>query len=133
MVSHELEEMIVKMIWGTRFGNPEAHLKQVNILTYIQKLSKNPNAEELIPTYEFLCDVAHPSFIGNTRYWSHIDTVYENGSECRTISKYAGDEPTNQILDKVLWSLGWTAACLRNGFEITKEALSQILKKLENG
>jgi len=133
VVSHELEEKIVKMIWGTRFGTPEEHLKQVNILTYLKKLTKNPNAKELMPTYEFLCDIAHPSYIGNTRYWSHIDFVYEDGSERRIISKYADNEPTKQILDKILWSLGWTAVCLRNGFEITRHALAHIIEKIEKG
>lgn len=81
VVSSELEEMIVKMIWGTRYGDSEAHVKQSNILAFIQKVSKNPNAASVQDTYDFLCDIAHPSFIGNTRFWSHIQEINPDGSE----------------------------------------------------
>lgn len=130
-VSQNMEEMIVKMIWGTRFGEPEPHIKQQNVMTYLQKLSKNPKASGLLPTYEYLCDVAHPSFIGNTRYWSHVEERYEDGSERRIISRHAESEPTQELLDKILWSLGWSAACVRNSFELVRQGLSELLEKLE--
>jgi hypothetical protein len=44
VASPELEEMIVKMIWGTRVGDPLPYLKQTNILTYIKKVSKTPSS-----------------------------------------------------------------------------------------
>jgi hypothetical protein len=49
------------------------------------------------------------------------------------ISKYADRETTIAIVDKILWSLGWSAAVLRNGFEITKVGLAQLLTKLDDG
>src|SRR6266550_2196766 len=55
--SHELEKMVVKTIWGTRYGNPPPHLKQTNVLTSIQWVSKNPKAKDVLPTYEYLCDI----------------------------------------------------------------------------
>jgi len=133
VVSHELEKMVVRMIWGTRYGEPLPHLKQTNVLKSIQWVSKNPKGKDVLPTYEYLCDIAHPSFIGNTRYWSHIEEVLTDGSERRVISKYADRETSRAIVDKILWSLGWSAAVLRNGFEITKIGLAQLLKKLDDG
>ncbi len=131
IVSKKIEEILVKMIWGTRFGKPAPHLKQNNIMEYLRDLSKNQKASELLPTYEYLCDVAHPSFIGNTRYWSHVETLYEDGSERRIISRHAETEPTQELLDKILWSLGWSAACVRNSFELVRQGLSELLDKLD--
>jgi hypothetical protein len=121
------------MIWGTRYGDPPAHLKQTNILTFLQKIARNPKAKDLLPTYEYLCDIAHPSHIGNTRFWSHIEHVYPDGSERRIVSRYAKGSPTAEILSKILWSLGWSAAVLRNGYELTSLAVATLLQKLKYG
>lgn len=133
VLSPEIEKMVVRIIWGTRYGDPQPHLKQTSVLNSIQWVSKNPKGKDVLPTYEYLCDIAHPSFIGNTRFWSHIEEVLPDGSERRVISKYADRETTRAILDKILWTLGWSAAVLRNDFEITRVALAQLLKKLNDG
>ena len=122
--------MVVKMIWGTRYGDPEPHLKQTNVLSYIQKVAKAPNATDVLSTYEYLCDIAHPNFIGNTRFWSHVEEVLANGSERRVISRYAFAETSNEILDKILWSLGWSAAVICNGYLTTRSGLEKLLAKL---
>ncbi len=129
VISHELEEKIVKMIWGTRYGDPESHVKQTNVMGFIQKVSKNPKASDVQDVYDYLCDVAHPSFIGNTRFWSHIDKVNEDGSERRIIERYSAGHSSTEMLDKILWSLGWSATVLRNSFEITANGLIQLLEK----
>ena len=131
VISHELEEMIVKMIWGTRYGNSEAHIKQTNVLGFIQKVSKKPNAVAVQDTYDYLCDIAHPSFIGNTRFWSHIDRINPDGSESRVIARHSAGESTTEIVDKVIWTLGWCAAVLRNSFEITASGLKKLLDKIK--
>jgi hypothetical protein len=125
-----IEEMIVKMIWGTRLGDPEPHLQQTNVLTSIKRLAKNPRAKDILPLYEYLCEIAHPNVIGNTRFWSHIDQVYPDGSQRRVISRSAESEITEEILDKTLWGLGWSSAAYRNSFEMTAAALQKLLSKL---
>lgn len=129
--SEAVEEMVVKMIWGTRYGNPADHLKQKNILTSLQRLSKNPNASKLMPTYEFLCDVAHPSFIGNTAYWSHVEQEYEDGSEKRIISRLSSREFNDEIIGNTVWALAWSSSCIRNSFEIMNNANRGLIRKLE--
>jgi hypothetical protein len=49
-VSEQLEELLLKGLWGTRLGEPPEHIKQVNVLTRIEFLSKNPEAGALLPT-----------------------------------------------------------------------------------
>ncbi len=131
VMSDETEALIVKMIWGTRLGTPEPYLNQTNILSLIQKLSKKPNASELLPTYEYLCELAHPNVIGNTRFWSHIEHVYDDGSERRLIAKKAKGDLVDEIVDKILWSIGWAAVCTRNSFAMMSNSISGVLVKLQ--
>ena len=131
VTSSEVEAFVVKMIWGTRYGEPEPHVKQTNIMTSLQRLAKNPRAAELMPTYEFLCDIAHPSFIGNTSYWSHIASLYPDGSEKRIISRLSSRQFNAEILEKTIWALGWSSACIHNAFEIMSEANRILLGKLK--
>ncbi|WP_155987042.1 hypothetical protein [Thioalkalivibrio sp. ALE11] len=131
VTSTEVEELVVKMIWGTRYGEPEPHVTQTNIMTSLQRLSRNPKADKLMPTYNFLCDIAHPSFIGNTSYWSHVESVYPDGSEKRILSRSSSRQFNEEILDKTIWALGWSSACIRNAFEIMSEANQILLGKLK--
>lgn len=131
VMSDDIEALIVKMIWGTRLGNPEPYLNQTNIFTLIQKLSKKPNASELLPTYEYLCELAHPNVIGNTRFWSHVEELYNDGSERRLIAKKAKGVLVDEILDKILWSIGWAAVCTRNSFTMMSNSISGVLGKLQ--
>lgn len=130
VVSEELEKLILKMMWATRLNDPEPHLKQINILTIIQKLAKNPNAKNILPLYEYLCEIAHPNKIGNIRFWSHVEQMYSDGSQQVIISRFAQSDITEEILDKTLYGLSWSSAVLRNSFEIISASTQQFLVKL---
>ncbi|MFT5702494.1 MAG: hypothetical protein ACI8ZB_005414 [Desulforhopalus sp.] len=82
-------------------------------------------------TYDYLCDIAHPSYIGNTRYWSHIEKVYPDGSERRVLEKHSSGQTSEEILNKIIWTLAWSSAVLRNSFLITASGLKQLLNKLK--
>lgn len=131
--STKVEELVVKMIWGTRYDNPEPHLQQTNIMTSLKKLAKNPNAKELMPKYEFLCDIAHPSFIGNTSYWSHVEEVTIDNREKRVISRSTSRSFNAEILDNTIWSLAWSSVCIKNSFEMLIKANKSLLDQLNNG
>ena len=111
-------------------GQPEPHLQQTNVLTMIQKLSKNPKARDLLPKYEYLCEIAHPNVIGNAVYWSHVDKVNDDGSETRILKRRHEEGVAGQATENVLWALGWSAVCLRNGFELTRAGIVALLKNL---
>lgn len=130
VASEEFAERVVKMIWGTRIGDPEPCINQTNILTIIQKLAKNPKVAELLPKYEFLCEVAHPNVIGNSRYWSHIERQNPDGSNSATMSRHARGDHANEILEATMWGLGWSAGSLRNSFILVRNGLAQLLSKL---
>lgn len=125
----ELEQFVVRMIWGTRLGKPPKHLEQEGVGKSIGLLSKHPNASELKPTYDYLCEVAHPNVIGNARFWAKVEARNEDGSETLSVEPAAESLTTREIREKTLWALGWSAACVRNGFEISQNTVSQILKR----
>jgi len=130
ITSTDAESLIVKMIWGTRYNNPEPHLLQTNIMTALQKLAKSPGAENLMKVYEFLCDIAHPSYIGNTSYWSHIQETYPDESEHRVISRLLDRVVNVEILDKTIWALAWSSFCIRSSFLMISLANKKVLAEL---
>lgn len=130
IVSTEVEVLVTKMIWGTRYGKPKENLQQTNIMTSLQKVAKHPDATKLMPMYEFLCDIAHPSFIGNTSYWSHIEEITCDNQERRVISRLTNRSFNNEILDNTIWSLAWSSGCVKNSFEILMQANKKLLEKL---
>ncbi|CAI1579224.1 hypothetical protein [Serratia proteamaculans] len=130
VTSTDIENLVAKMIWGTRYQPEEDLLTQTNIMTSLKRLSKSPGTEDLMPTYEFLCDIAHPSFIGNTSYWSHIEAINPDGSEKRLMSRLSDRNFNTEITDKTLWALAWSAACTQNAFLIMKNANTVLLSKI---
>ncbi len=130
ITSREFEEYVVKMIWGTRLGDPEQHYKQTNVLTFIQKLAKNQNASALLQNYEFLCEIAHPNVIGNIRFWSHVKRIDDLGMQTIELSRVAENEQVSEIKSKVIWSLGWSAALMQNSHFMIGKAVGVLRGKL---
>ncbi len=129
--SSEFEEMLVRMIWGTRLGDPEPHLKQTNILTLIQKLAKDPKASDVLPHYEVLCEIAHPNVVGYSRFWSQTIANHADGSELRRLAREANGEHFLQIQGVVIWSLAWSSGVLRNGHALISNAVDDLTRKLK--
>lgn len=126
IVSKQLEELIVRLIWGSKVV-PQA-VKPIESREYRDFISKNPNASELPEVYKFLCDLTHPNALGNARFWGS-STENEDGSKTVIIESDAESPLTNEIREKTLWALGWSAVCIRNGFEINQNTVQIILKR----
>jgi hypothetical protein len=124
-----LEKEIVRIIWGTRIDNPPEYLRQKNIMTTIQRLSRNPQASELLPTYEYLCELAHPNAVGNARYWSHVEKHNDDGSDTILMERDGVPESKTETVEKVLWAHGWSGVCVRNGRELIQDAVALILER----
>ncbi len=130
VVSDLLEKFTNKAIWGSRLVEKDDPLYQSNVLTVLQKISKNPNATELFSIYEYLCEVAHPNVMGNARFWSHVESVDTNGCEMRIISRFADTDKAQIVLENTLWALAWGSAVINNAFQITSSAVHNLSLKL---
>lgn len=128
-----LEEIILRLIWGTRQSDTPDYLTQKNILTYIKKLTKNPNVSELYQIYEYLCEVAHPNVVGYSRFQANAnlkddsDIIIRMARDLTVSETQAGDE----LLEKTLWAFGWSAVCLRNSFHMIQETIVTIDKRFK--
>ncbi|MFC1583667.1 hypothetical protein ACFL4U_03175 [Candidatus Neomarinimicrobiota bacterium] len=124
IVSSDLEKEIVRMIWGTRLGNPEDSLKIPNILNTLDSLSKNPNAADLRNKYEYLCEVAHPNVVGNANYWTHIENIDPDLSENRIMQQSAGGPTSRDICEHILWCLSWSGLTVKGGYQVIMDAVN---------
>jgi hypothetical protein len=130
VASQDLEENILKYIWGTRLPGQEEIYKQTNILTVLQKLTKSPQADQLLPRYERLCEVAHPNVIGNMRFLSDEAEILADGSEKRLLLRQPETETFHRIVDDSLWAIGWSAGCFRNGFAMLHDSIYSVTVRL---
>ena len=129
--STELELLTNKAIWGSRLVEKNDPLMAKNAMTTLQNLSKNPNAVDLYPVYEYLCEVAHPNMMGNARFWSHVASVDEHGFEKRVISRNADADHVQELVENTLWALAWGSAVIHNAFLITQMSIHKIKDKLK--
>jgi hypothetical protein len=127
ITSNELEELVVRLIWGSKVVSQA--VKPINSKEYRDFVSKNPNASELPEVYKFLCDLTHPNALGNARFWGSSVINNKDGSKTVTIQRDAESALTKEIREKILWALGWSAVCIRNGFEINQNTVQIILKR----
>ena len=119
----EIETAIVRMLWGTRLPDQPDYVRQKNISSLIQRVAKRPHQQDLLPTYEYLCEIAHPNVVGNARFWSHVKRVLPNGTEIRVISRSsaekgseAGSEAARGIVERILWAISWSSACVKDSY-----------------
>lgn len=122
----ELDELVLKMIHGTRLKESPEGLKQTNIMTTLEKLSKAPGASELLEVYDYLCEVAHPNVIGHARFWAKSEPQGD-GSEVIHMAREAHSETGDSIRNHILWSLGWSSVCVRNAFEMNQASVLTIV------
>lgn len=127
ITSNELEKLVNRLIWGSKVVRPA--VEPINSKEYRDFISKNPNASELPEVYKFLCDLTHPNALGNVRFWESSVINNEDGSKMVIMQRNAESALTKEIREKILWALGWSAVCVRNGFEINQKTVQIILKR----
>lgn len=120
------EEFVIKMLFGTRMNNPDDYLKQVNIFTIITKLSKTGKADELKDIYDYLCEVAHPSVVGNARFWAHIESIDNYGFENRVMHRNSEIGEAERLIESILWSISWSSCAFNMHYKSNFEAIKSL-------
>lgn len=129
IVSEQLENQVLKAIWGTRMGKPSPDLKKDPVGKLIGSISKNPNAADLFPTYAYLCDVTHPNVIGNDRFQAAAGDLQPDGSVIIRIDRAAEFIAATSIREKTIWALGWSAYSIGSGFGMIRSSVHSILNR----
>ncbi|GAC1702740.1 MAG: hypothetical protein NVS9B4_08790 [Candidatus Acidiferrum sp.] len=123
----ELESILNKALYGTRQVEKDDYRSQTNILSFIEKLSKNEGFERVLDQYNLLCEVAHPNVVGNARFWSDKPEADADGTTLRELNPNPGNtQICLRLLDVTLWSIAWSAANAMNGFAIIDSQIGII-------
>jgi hypothetical protein len=131
VVSKDWEKVATKMLWGTRIGEPPEHVKQTNVLSFIKRVNKTEAGAGISEIYDYLCDVAHPSFVGNARFWSKVESVKPDESEIRLLEQRSEGESAAFIKGKSLHAISLSALCMTRAFALIRESIKELLTKLE--
>jgi len=125
----QLEALLLQIIHGTRISEPPEHIKQKNILTYIEKVSKHPDGKDLRIVYDILCDFAHPNLLGNARFWAATLQKMKDDSSMVIMDRHAESVVTTETYSLILWALGWSSSCIRTSHILGQKAVQAILKR----
>ena len=135
-----LQELALKLIWGTRLKertDRNKDLSQMHIIDQFKKVAKRDDQKYIEPMYDFLCELCHPNAVGN---WLFADTdELDDGKaqvEILITSKQNGAEKINTITH-LCGCICWSAMALVNASKQYDEALVWIddrigLKKLRH-
>lgn len=126
ILSEDLEVLLDKALYGSRLVPEGDPLRQTNILTQMQKLTKYPGFEDVRSYYERLCEIAHPNMAGNARFWTDVVTIEPDGTRVRVGAASVNNEAVAQVMDDTLWALGWSVANCIAGFEILNAQVETI-------
>lgn len=120
-----LQTRLVKLLWGTRLEPEHEELKQLNILGVIEKVAKRDPENFVLPTYQYLCEVAHPNTVGNAEFWTYPENPGSEAFKIMISSRRQQAAP-NDLHETALAAIGWSAACLRNSMHTSSAAIDEI-------
>jgi hypothetical protein len=76
--------------------------------------------EDCYSVYQWLCDFAHPNWLGTTYYWGDdLRSVNSRGEVLRSVGRDIENGIRQELKLKVLWTVGW-------GCQRTREAMQSI-------
>jgi hypothetical protein len=134
--STQLSQILSRMVWGTRLeGLQKEHgfEKQTGIMEVVRGVSKgNAWAADLVDIYDYLCEFAHPNYLGNVRFWEFPD---KDGLTI-TLKRDAESDRTHEAREMILWSVGWSVVAFFYALEMAQTAimmLSEKFIKMEKG
>lgn len=91
---------------------------QISILTHLKKLNKNPLGSKIEKSYELLCDITHPNWLGNRPF-------YRRGSKGTIVSVSAtyDSEWKQEVQSTIESTLSWTIHAASNVADQSNRAI----------
>jgi len=131
-----LEDYIERLLWGSRLRDrvkmfpgleEQTILKQIDAFDKIAKTVGQPYSVRN-DYYEFLCEIAHPNYVGNGRY---VEKKSPNGDwEVYSMSAHARGGDYTYITVKTCGALSISLECATNGFAIFQETKKNIISHI---
>jgi hypothetical protein len=129
LVSSELEEALLKRVYGTRIGKPPPEFLAYNVLTDIDKIGTWRRGKQLRSMYDSLCEVAHPNTMGYARFAAAVDQRHPDGSHTLRLERNALSTHSRAIRETTLWAVGWGASAMLDGFQMIRRSISDVLRQ----
>ena len=110
----DAEKVLVRAIWGWKAEGP-ARDRQPEVLQQLNAVTALRNLAKIVPqigvVYDYLCQVAHPNFAGNARFWAGLR---DSGAGRSTIlfGRHSEGPEASRIRHAAMWALGWSAATI---------------------
>jgi len=100
----KLEKDLVMAFWGE--GNKESDYRQINVMKTISMISAQIEGDTPFKFYKLLCEIAHPNYLGNTRFLSEL---YETDNKINVLAIRKNDEnPPQELIILILWVLSFS-------------------------
>ena len=127
-----LQNLIVKLIWGTRLKDrtkKNKELSQMHIIDEFKKVAKRDELNFIEPTYDFLCELCHPNAVGNWLFANAEDLdIAKPRINTSILNAQSGAERDNALLH-ICGALSWGLLALANSNLQFDEALLWIDSK----
>jgi hypothetical protein len=122
-----LEVFVERLMSGTRMKDVlqrTPDMEQKNIITIIQTLDKEFSRQnfghQVMPHYEFLCQLAHPNTIGFRRFLTSA-IKSPDGWQTRSMEEKSTSERSIVISHECLWALSFGASSISIGFGLFED------------
>jgi len=131
-----INSFIREMLFGTRIKSMiPAFPEKESILKKIDRVSKSAELKEwydrsgsikIDQLYEYLCDITHPSMVGNAIFWGDVSET--NGNKIRKLKQDNESELWQTTVDNILFAIGLSASSLNLSFLTGQESVLSIAK-----
>lgn len=125
VISAEIEDEILRTLYASREPGTEEIYFPRNIITKIQKISKLPGQDVLLPNYERLCEYVHPNMLGTFVFAKRIDGAM------RIQNRYS--DSADGIVRPVLFALSWSCNTLPLSVNALQESAGRLMRLVEVG
>ncbi len=131
VMSQDFEDLLLRTLFATRLPGSDEFYKATNIVTIITRISKSPGQESVLKTYELLCEVAHPNFLGKSIYWQDTVPGKRRGDEWRIIGQSAGPSSL-PIVEATVSALSWSCGTNVSAFQLLSGTLKVVIARLDS-
>lgn len=110
--AEEMEQFLTRLVFGSRLGEGVDALKQINIITQLEKLDKyaerlGHHPKLVQERYATLSEAAHPNHLGFERFTSRMTKEAADGWSTRHTSFGAKGSASEHLVRTCVWALAF--------------------------
>lgn len=133
--AEEMEQFLTRLVFGSRLGEGIDVLKQVNIITQLEKLDKyaerlGHHPKLVQERYATLSEAAHPNFLGFERFTSGMTKEAGDGWSTRHTSFGAKGAASDHLVRTCVWALAFAHSIMIANVPRIDEAKKAYLSAL---